>query len=332
MNWLSVNKNLSIPRYKQIITSVEHAIKNGKLKKGDQLPSINKIRDDFSLSRDTVILAFNELKTRGIIQSIAGKGYYVNSHNISVKQKIFLLFDELNSFKESLYNSFNEHLDSNIEVDIFFHHFNSEVFNQLIYNNIGNYNFYIIMPANIEDSHIAIQKLQQDTVIILDQIVPSLSNYTSIYQNFKTDIYLALEEVKTPLRKYTQLFFVHSDHKQPKEMLAGYALFCSDFGFEYTVIDNIEDHALTVGSVYIIPDDRDLIQVVKKLKKTSFVLSKDIGIISYNETPLKEIIKDGITTISTDFNFMGERLAQMIVNNEKTSIENPSKIIIRNSL
>ena len=77
---------------------------------------------------------------------------------------------------------------------------------------------------------------------------------------------------------------------------------------------------------------KDKLQVVKKLKKTSFVLSKDIGIISYNETPLKEIIKDGITTISTDFNFMGERLAQMIVNNEKTSIENPSKIIIRNSL
>ena len=94
-----------------------------KLKKGDKLPSINSIRNKFSLSRDTVLMAFNELKMRGIVESVSGKGYYIKSENINVKRKVFLLFDELNAFKEDLYNAFLEELNDNIQVDIFFHHF-----------------------------------------------------------------------------------------------------------------------------------------------------------------------------------------------------------------
>ncbi|WP_367889168.1 hypothetical protein [Polaribacter filamentus] len=47
---------------------------------------------------------------------------------------------------------------------------------------------------------------------------------------------------------------------------------------------------------------------------------------------LKEVVEDGITTISTDFNLMGERLAQMILNNEQVKIENPSSLILRKSI
>ena len=37
----------------------------------------------------------------------------------------------------------------------------------------------------------------------------------------------------------------------------------------------------------------------------NLVIGKQVGIISYNETPLKKIILNGITTISTDFEAMG---------------------------
>ena len=47
---------------------------------------------------------------------------------------------------------------------------------------------------------------------------------------------------------------------------------------------------------------------------------------------LKEIVEGGITTISTDFKKMGNRLAQMIINNEKLKIENPNALILRESL
>ena len=131
---ISINKKKGVPKYQQIVFSIEKAIIRGVLKKGDQIPSINTIKEEHNLSRDTVLVAFNELKNRGIIQSIVGKGYYVKSENINIKKKIFLLFDELNSFKEDLYSAFINRLDENIQVDIYFHHFNFNVFKNILEN------------------------------------------------------------------------------------------------------------------------------------------------------------------------------------------------------
>jgi DNA-binding LacI/PurR family transcriptional regulator len=47
---------------------------------------------------------------------------------------------------------------------------------------------------------------------------------------------------------------------------------------------------------------------------------------------LKEVVAEGITTISTDFTQMGATLAAMIVQNSQQKIENPSKLILRKSL
>lgn len=64
----------------------------------------------------------------------------------------------------------------------------------------------------------------------------------------------------------------------------------------------------------------------------NFCLGKDIGIISYNDTPPKEVVINGRATISTDFNAMGKTLANMVLNNINNKIENPSSLIIRESL
>jgi DNA-binding GntR family transcriptional regulator len=132
MKTINVVENIGVPKYKQIISSIESAILSGEYKRGDKLPSINSVKLRFSLSRDTVLLAYNDLKVRGIVNSVPGKGYYVKSESIEIAQKIFLLFDELNAFKEDLYNSFLKSLNDNIEVDIYFHHFNYDVFSKLI--------------------------------------------------------------------------------------------------------------------------------------------------------------------------------------------------------
>jgi len=72
---------------------------------------------------------------------------------------------------------------------------------------------------------------------------------------------------------------------------------------------------------------REIRTKVKNLK-----LGVDLGIISYNETPLKKVVENGITTISTDFDAMGRLLATMILDNNKSQIENKSNLIIRHSL
>jgi len=329
---IEIKKKIGIPKYKQIIHSIEEAIISGTLKKGNKLPSINNIKNEHNLSRDTVLMAFNELKNRGIIHSVVGKGYFVTSEDVNIKQKIFLLFDELNSFKEDLYNSFLDNLHENVQVDIFFHHFNKTIFKKLIHDNIGGYSYYVIMPANLKNTNEAIKNLPNDKVYILDQIHDDLSQYSAIYQNFEKAIFDNLSSVLKLVKKYKKLILVFSEEKQPKGMLKGFTMFCEKNNLSFNIINTLKDKTLETGELYIVPDDKSLLKIIKRLKIQDFKLAEDIGVISYNETLLKEIVEGGITTISTNFKMMGNRLAEMITNKEQLKIENPNNIIIRNSI
>ncbi|QHI39212.1 Mannosyl-D-glycerate transport/metabolism system repressor MngR [Kordia antarctica] len=332
MSLITVSKKSSIPKYKQIVASIEKAISSGELRKGDKLPSLNSVKDKFSLSRDTVLMAFNELKTRGIVQSIVGKGYYVLNEDIDVVKKVFLLFDELNSFKEDLYNSFLNALGTNVQVDIFFHHFNFEVFSKLIHDHNGNYSHYIIMPANLNSTNSVICHLPSDKVYILDQLHEDLIGYPSVVQNFKKDMFNGLEAGNNLIQKYKKINLLFSSKKQPKGILDGFSEFCTQYQYANEVISTLENRTLNSNEIFVILDDKNLIRIIKKAKEQGLVIGKDIGIICYNDTLLKEIVEGGITTISTDFNLMGENLASMMLENQQEHIENPSRLIIRKSV
>ncbi|WP_418263733.1 GntR family transcriptional regulator [Flavobacterium faecale] len=332
MKLIAIENNSGIPKYKQIITSIEKTIETGKLKKDDKLPSINKVRLEFSLSRDTVLQAYEELKKRGIIYAILGKGYYVKSTHVTIQQKIFLLFDELNIFKEDLYNSILHNLGKNVQVDIFFHHFNIKVFEKLINDANGNYTKYIIMPTSLTNADDYIKTLPVNEVYILDQTNETLKSYPAVYQNFTQNIYDGLTKAKTRLKKYNKLIMIFPGFREPVGMKMGFEKFCTDQHFNFKVITEFKKQELKKGEVYVIPNDRDLVSVIEKSKTQGFQIGIDFGVISYNETPLKKIVENGITTISTNFEAMGKILAQMILNGKKEQIENSSSIIFRNSL
>ncbi len=332
MKIINIQNNQGVPKYKQIILSIEKTIEEGHLKKDEKLPSINKVCLEFSLSRDTILQAYEELKKRGIIYAILGKGYYVKSTEVRIKQRIFLLFDELNIFKEDLYNSFLENIGKDVQVDIFFHNFNTQVFQKLINDSNGNYTKYIIMPTNLVEAASAIKTLPVNDVYILDQTNPELKPYPAIYQNHLNDIYKGLLKGKSKLNKYEKMIMIFPGFREPLGMKIGFENFCKDFAFDYEIITEFRNREIKKGEVYIIPSDRDLVRVIEKSKIQKLELGSDYGIISYNETPLKKIVENGITTISTNFEAMGKFLAQMILEGKKKQIENKCVLIIRNSL
>ncbi len=332
MSIIKIENNLGIAKYKQIIISIEKALIDKVLKKGDRLPSINSIRNKYEVSRDTVLMAYSELKTRGIVQSISGKGYFVKNENINTAQKVFLLFDELNVFKEDLYNSFLKNLPANIQVDIYFHHFNYDIFTKLIYDNIGNYNSYIIMPANLKNTKNVIEKLPSEKVYILDQTNEELVDYQSIYQNFEKDIYNNLIDALPLIKNYQKITLLFQDKKQPLGILKGFTKFCKKHEINSNVIETIENLTPAKNEVYIIPDDRNLILLIKKIREERLSIGTEIGIIAINDSLLKEILDGGITTMTTNFTEMGEKLAQMLTNKEQLKIQNPINLITRNSL
>ncbi|MGO4819892.1 MULTISPECIES: GntR family transcriptional regulator [unclassified Flavobacterium] len=332
MKIISIQDNLGIPKYKQIIHAVEKAIEEENLKKGEKLPSVNKVCMTQSLSRDTVLQAYDELKKRGIIFAIPGKGYYVKSTETTIKQKVFLLFDELNIFKEDIYNSFLKNIGKGVQVDIFFHHFNIQVFKKLIDDSNGNYTKYIIMPTNLVEAASIIKTLPVNEVYILDQTNPELKSYPAVYQHFVMDIYDALVKGKSRLNKYKKMIIIFPGFREPIGMKEGFINFCTDNSIEYEVITEFSNRTIKAGEVYVIPSDRDLVSVIETSKRQNLQLGVDYGIISYNDTPLKKVVENGITTISTNFEAMGKILAQMISKGERKQIENKCALILRSSL
>jgi DNA-binding LacI/PurR family transcriptional regulator len=72
--------------------------------------------------------------------------------------------------------------------------------------------------------------------------------------------------------------------------------------------------------------------MVKLAKEYKYKLGRKFGIVSFNDTMLKQVVAGGITTISTDFVEMGKTLADMVLNKRSGQIKNPSRLILRNSL
>lgn len=334
-NIFQVSKESGMPKYKQLINSLFQAIENGDIGLGDRLPSINSICKEFKLSRDTVLVAFNELKAKGIVASVPGKGYYIESTATQFKKKIFLLFEEFNVFKEILYNSFIEHLGGAASVDIYFHHFNKKVFKELIDNNNGKYTSYVVMPAKFNDAYTVLQNLPQEKVIILDQTNATLKkHYPAVFQNFEKDVYKALTSGIDLLEKYKKLYMVFPGGKEPIGQMKGFQKFAKEHSgkWKFEVISTLEGHEINTSEVYIVPSDIDLVTLVKSAKEKDFKIGENFGIISYNDTPLKEVVADGITTISTDFKEMGRILADMVLHSQNQLIENKSQLIRRSSL
>lgn len=332
MKYIQIDDSLGIPKYRQIINSIYTAISVGELKLGDKIPSLNQICTDFELSRDTVMVAFNELKAKGIINSIPGKGYYINSTEINLDQKIFVLFDEFNNFKEDLYTSFLNSLDAKSVVDIYFHHFNFQVFKNLISESAGKYTSYVIMPATFDFTADIMGKLPRDRVYVLDRQKDDLADYPVIYQDFEQDVYDALNDGMDLLQKYNTLIMLFPGGKEPEGRMLGFKRFCNEKGFRFEIIRNVVNKEMKKGEAYFVPSDRNLVNLVKMADEKNLQLGKDVGIVSFNDTVLKEVVAGGITTISTDFQKMGQTLAKMIQDRSIEKIRNESALIRRNSL
>jgi DNA-binding LacI/PurR family transcriptional regulator len=195
----------------------------------------------------------------------------------------------------------------------------------------------VIIPHFLEGGENAyeiINNLPKDRLILMDKLLPEVSGkFGAVFENFEKDIYGALEQALEPLKKYDTIGIIFPEYTyHANEILNGFYRFCQQYAFNYSVIHDIQSADIRKGMVYISLMENDLVSLIEKILLTKMQVGKDVGVISYNETPLKKIILNGITTISTDFEAMGQRTAQMILNNEKTHDEIPFTLTLRPSL
>lgn len=316
-------------KIQQLIHAVTEAINLGNLKEGDFLPSVNQLNKDSGVSRDTIFKAYSLLKQRNIISSTPTKGYYVASES----HKVFVLLDDFSAFKERFYQSFRQNLPDNYAVDLLFHHYNPEIFEQLILNSLGRYNMYLVMNIENNGMHEVLRKLDPAKLLLLDMGFDPKSEVSHLTQNFNEAVYDCLKTGLDLIRKYREFILVFPENTpHPTETIDAFNRFCRDFQLNHMVLENIKDREVQAEQVYLVIKDSDLVKIVKDCKKNALKPGIDVGIISYNDTPMKEIVGSGITVISTDFDQMGKECANFVVGKEKTKAVIPTKLIIRGSL
>ena len=76
-DFIMIDKNDRKPLYRQIYHSVRQAIENGSLRINDRLPSIRALSGSLSLSKTTVIAAYDQLCAEGYISNRPKSGYFV---------------------------------------------------------------------------------------------------------------------------------------------------------------------------------------------------------------------------------------------------------------
>lgn len=342
---IRIDSNSRIPKYQQVVNSIIEDIEKGHLKVGQKIPSINEISEEYYLSRDTVEKAYNQLKERKIIYSAKGKGCYVARALFSSQVNVLFLLNKLSSYKLRIYNAFVNGMGTNAHIDLNVYHCDPKILLNILKDNMGVYDYYVIMP-HFKDQNLihynndkevleALSQIPQEKLVIMDNYLPQLKgDIASIHQDFKHDIYEALEEGLELLEKYDKLILVYPQkalYPYPADILHGFQAFCSDYDFDFEVLDMIyPDMELQGRDVYIIIEESDLVSLVKQVRDKNYQLGKDIGIITYNDTPLKELL--GITVISTDFKVMGETAAYMIQKKKREVVKNVFRFINRNSI
>jgi GntR family transcriptional regulator len=67
-----------VPTYLQLVHQVEHALRLGYLKPGDQLPTVKGTVTALAINPNTVLKAYRELENRGLAVGRPGQGTFVD--------------------------------------------------------------------------------------------------------------------------------------------------------------------------------------------------------------------------------------------------------------
>jgi GntR family transcriptional regulator len=68
-----------VPTYLQLVQQVEHALRLGYLKPGDQLPKVRDVVASLAINPNTVLKAYRDLEVKGLTAGRPGQGTFIQA-------------------------------------------------------------------------------------------------------------------------------------------------------------------------------------------------------------------------------------------------------------
>ena len=72
-----LDSSSGLPTYLQLVQQVEHALRLGYLRVGDQLPTVRDVVASLAINPNTVLKAYRELESRGLAAGRPGQGTFI---------------------------------------------------------------------------------------------------------------------------------------------------------------------------------------------------------------------------------------------------------------
>lgn len=317
----------------KIVSAITESVRNGEIATGHAIPSINSAAKKFNVARKTVVRAYNVLIRQGIIESRPKRGYFVVNRRPDVKLKILFVVHSLNAYLEVFYNEFRELVKDECEIELFFHHYNIKILEMILNRNSSGFDLFIISSFDHPRIPNVIGRIPAGKILIISRNDRIENKYNSIVQDFYEGTYRSLKSACTRIRRYNKFYLSFPENSgHPRTLETGFVKFCTDHYIPYKIEDSLKNVQIRKGDAYLVIDDSDLIKLLKTCKIRNWNPGEDIGVISYNETPLKEVIRDGISVISCSFKSMAQEMAEFIKNRISVQKIIPINYIKRNSL
>ena len=178
IEYIEIDTNSRRPKYLQLVESVTANVSTGRFKIDTKMPSISLLSEAFSISKDTVIRAYDILKERNTIISSVGKGHYVSKTKLTHKTKILFLMNKLSSYKLQVYDAFTKEIGANSQTDLQVYHCDESLFLSFIEKYKDVYDYLVIMshfksddlrhvfaPESVLD---VLKKIPEQKLVILD--------------------------------------------------------------------------------------------------------------------------------------------------------------------
>lgn len=317
----------------RIISFITERIRNGKLEPGNAVPSINVSAREFGVARKTVVRAYEKLKEKGLIESRPKRGYFVINKKPVTKLKVLLIIHSFDGHWEILYNHFREQANVFCETETFFHHYNIKMLELMISRNVSDYDLFIVSSFNHPRIKNIIGRIPAYKVLVISRNDRLGQNYNFIVQDFFEGTRSALADAHDSIKKYKKLNLSFPEQSGHSETLKnGFLEYCHQFFVSNEVMGKLSEKDIRKNEAYLVIDDSDLIRLLEVSKNRGWQLGRDIGVISYNETPMKKVIRDGISVLSCDFTKMADEMAGFIKNQKSIQKTISIKFIQRNSI
>jgi len=218
------------------------------------------------------------------------------------------------TFQDTLVSELKANISDDIVVDLFFHHNNTETFEDIFNRINGRYTVYVVAPIENERSKELLLSISPTKLLLIDRFMDLGDDYSFVAQEFEQSALKVFSDLKPKLERYDEIvYFFRKNTAEPDALKSAFMSFLKDSNLNGRIEKKYKQGTLEKGKVYFTIHNPELYLMLKEVVQKKWVLGRDLAILAHNDDVIKEIICGGITTFSTDFARMGE-LAALFIN------------------